>query len=103
LTAVSPNGVLYEPRKDSRKARIERASVNVSSRESHDVGAAVGLVTGGTIGMVGAKAVQDACAVQKIMHQCVDGDHAAADLAPNVVAVRRREQDAGQGHGEDFV
>jgi len=41
--------------------------------------------------------------MQKVMNQRIDGDHAAADLPPMVIATRRRQQDARQGHFQDLV
>ena len=53
--------------------------------------------------MVGAEPGQDPGAVQKVVHQRVDGDHGGADLPPGLVTPRRRQQDAGQGHGQHLV
>jgi hypothetical protein len=53
--------------------------------------------------MVRAELVQDAGAVQKVVNQGVDGDHAAADLAPEPQLFRRSEQEGRQGHGEHLV
>ena len=46
---------------------------------------------------------QDAGADQKVVHQGVDGNRAGADFVPEVQALRGRQQDAGQGHGQDLV
>ena len=53
--------------------------------------------------MVGLEPCQDAGADQKVVHQGVDGNHAGADLVPEVQALRGGQQDAGQGHGQDLV
>ena len=46
---------------------------------------------------------QDAGADQKVVHQGIDGNHAGADLVPELQAFRGRQQDARQGHGQDLV
>jgi hypothetical protein len=53
--------------------------------------------------MVGIEPFQDAGADQKIVHQGVDGDHATANLAPEVQAFRGAQQDGRQAHGQDLV
>ena len=53
--------------------------------------------------MVSIEPCQDAGADQKVVHQGVDGDHAGADLVPEVQALRGRQQDARQGHGQGLV
>ena len=60
----------------------------------YNVGAAASLVAGCTIRMVGLEPCQDAGADQKVVHQGVDGNHAGADLVPEVQAFRGGQQDA---------
>jgi hypothetical protein len=51
----------------------------------------------------GIEAVQDAGPVQEIVHQGVDRDHAAADFSPALAVSPSTQQQAGQGHGQNFV
>ena len=53
--------------------------------------------------MISLESCQDAGADQKVVHQGVDGNHAGANLMPEVQALRGGQQDAGQGHGRDLV
>jgi hypothetical protein len=53
--------------------------------------------------MVGLESAKDAGADQKVVHQGVDGNHAAADLVPDVQVFWGGQQDARQGHGQDLV
>ena len=53
--------------------------------------------------MVSLESCQDAGADQKVVHQGIDGNHAGADLVPEVQAFRGGQQDAGQAHGQDLV
>ena len=50
-----------------------------------------------------AEPVQDAGAVQKVVNEGVDGDHAGADLMPEPQLFGRSEQERGQGHGQHLV
>ena len=103
LRAVSPDCVLNEPRKRLRKAAIELPGIDPLGHDIYNVGAAAGLVAGRPVRMVGLESCQDAGADQKVVHQGVNGDHAGADLVPEVPAFRGGQQDAGQGHGQDLV
>ena len=87
LRAVAPDGVLHEPRKDFGKASVELTRIDGRGDRANDVGAASGLVTAGAIRVDSIKPVQDAGAVQEIVHQRVDGDHAGGDFGPCWVAV----------------
>jgi hypothetical protein len=82
LGAVSPDRVLYEPRKRPGKPPVELPGVDLLGDRLDDLGAAAWPVTREAIGMVGSEPVQDSGPVQEIVHQGVDRDHAAADLAP---------------------
>src|SRR6266404_1970094 len=101
--AVPPDRVLNEPRKHRWEHRIEGAGIDPPGHGFNDVSAAAAPVAGRAIGMVGAEPVQDAGAVQKIVNEGVDGDHADADLMPQPQLSWRSDQDAGQGHGEHLV
>ena len=103
LGAVPPDRVLDEPRKRLRKLGIELPGIDPLRHGLYNVGAAASLVAGRTIRMVGLESCQDAGANQKVVHQGVDGNHAGADLVPEVQAFRGGQQDAGQGHGQDLV
>jgi len=51
--------------------------------------------------MVGAEPMQDAGAVQEVVHQRINGNHAGADFGPQQLTAG--EQQAGQRHHHDFV
>ena len=103
LGAIPPDRMLDEPRKRLRKARIKLPSINPLRQLLYNVGAAASLVAGCTIKMLSIEPFQDAGADQKIVHQGVDGNHAAADLVPEVQAFRGAQQDGRQAHGQDLV
>jgi hypothetical protein len=62
-----------------------------------------GPVAGRAIQVVRVEPSQNAGPVQKIVHQRIDRDHAAADLDPEDQLFGSAEQEGGQGHGEDLV
>ena len=99
LGAVPPDRLLNEPGKHRRERRIEGPRVDPIGHGFNDFSAAASSVAGRAIGMVGAEPVQDAGAVQKVVNEGVDRDHAGANLAPQPQLFRRSEQDGGQGHG----
>ena len=80
LGAVPPDRALNEPRKRLRKTWIELLSIDPLRHGIYNVGATASPVAGCAIRMVGIEPFQDAGADQKIVHQGVDGNHAAADL-----------------------
>src|ERR1700693_2747710 len=84
LGAVPPDRMLHEPWKRLRKPGIELPGIDPLGHGIHNVGAAANLVAGCTIRMVGLESAKDAGADQKVVHQGVDGNHAGADLAPQV-------------------
>ena len=90
LGAVPPDRVLHEPGKHRRERGIEGAGIDPFGHGFNDLGAAAGPVAGRAIGMVGAEPVQDAGAVQKVVHEGVDGDHAGADLDARAAACSER-------------
>ena len=53
--------------------------------------------------MVSVEPGQNAGPMQKVVHERVDGDHAAADFDPEDHFLGSAEQQAGQGHGENLV
>ena len=53
--------------------------------------------------MIGLEFCQDAGTGQKVVYQGVDGNHAGANLMPEMQALRGRQQDARQRHGQDLV
>ena len=101
LGAVPPDRELHEPRKGLREASVERPGIDPGRDSPDDVGTAVWPVAGGTIRMAGADPVQDAGAVQEVVHQRIDGNHTGADFGPDRLAAG--EQQAGQRHHHDFV
>ena len=86
--------MLDEPREWLRKVRIELPGINPLRHGLDNVGAAACLVAGCTIRMVDIESFQDAGADQKVVHKSIDGNHAGADLAPEVQAFRGGQQDA---------
>ena len=103
LGAITPDGVLHEPQEEGREGRIERTGVDLLGRQSNNVSAAAGPIAGRAIGVVSLESAQDAGAVQEVVHQRVDGDHAGTDVLPSLVASRGGQQNAGQGHGQHLV
>ena len=103
LGAIAPDGVLHKTGKHRRERGIEGARIDAVRNGGNDVGTAAGPIARRPIGMAGPEPVQDAGAVQKVVHQGVDGDHARAGLDPAPALVRIAEQQAGQGHGQHLV
>ena len=103
LGAISPDRKLNEPGEGPWKATIELPGVDPLGDRFDDVGAAAGPVTREAIEVVGTEPAQDAGPVQKIMHQRIDRDHAAADLDPPAPITRCTEKKAGERHHEHFV
>ena len=98
LGAVPPDRMLHEPRKHRRERRVESPGVDPLGHSFDDLSAAAWPVAGRAIGMGGAETVQDAGAVQKVVNERVDGDHAGPDLRPQPQLLRRPEQERGQRH-----
>src|ERR1700730_17507720 len=82
LAAILPDRVLDEPREGLWKARVELPGIDPPGDGLNDKCAATGPVAGHAIQVVRVEPGQDAGPVQKVVHQRVDGDHAAADLDP---------------------
>ena len=85
LRAVPPDRVLHEPGKDLWELPIELPRIDASGDRSYDVSATARLIALLTVGMAGVESVQDAGSVHEIVHQRVDGDHAATDLDPSLL------------------
>jgi hypothetical protein len=98
LAAVLPDRVLDEPRKGLRERWIELPGIDPLGDGLNNVSAAAGPVAGRTIQVVGIEPGENAGPVQKVVHQRVDGDHAAADLGPEAHLSGSTEQQGGQGH-----
>jgi hypothetical protein len=103
LAAISPDCVLDEPGKGLRKRWIELPGIDPLGDGLNNVGAAAQPVASRTLQVVRVEPGEDAGPVQKIVHQRVDGDHAAANLGPEAHFLGSAEQEGGQGHGEDLV
>jgi hypothetical protein len=101
--AISPDGVLDEPRECLRKARIESPGINPVCGSPDNLGTASRCVTGRTIPMRNATGFQDAGAMQEIVDQRVNDDHGLSGLEPNGPMVARAYQQAGQRHRQDLV
>src|SRR6476660_9247918 len=82
LGAVAPDRILHEPRKHRRERRVESPGVDPLGHSFNDLSAAAWPVAGRAIGMGGAEPVQDAGAVQKVVNEGIDGDHAGPDFGP---------------------
>src|ERR1035437_4189339 len=82
LGTEPPNGELHEPGKGLREGSVERPGIDPGRDGPDDVGTAGRPVESGPIRMVGAEPVQDAGAVQEVVHQRIDGDQAGADFGP---------------------
>ncbi len=98
-----PERVLDDPGEDGGEGRIEGAGIDPFGHGLNDVSAAALPVAGRAIGVVGAEPGQDAGAVQKIVNEGIDGDHAGADLVPEPQLFWRSEQERRQGHGQHLV
>src|ERR1700692_990102 len=103
LRAIPPDRMLDAPRKRPWEGRVELPGIDLPGDGFNDAGAAARPVAGHAIGVVGIEPVEDSGSNQNVVHQCVDRDHADAYLEPEGPIVRRGEQDAGQGHGQDLV
>jgi len=84
LAAIPPDRELHEPGKGLREPRIERARINVIGNVLDQVGAAMQSVASRAVGMVSIELVQDASAMQEIMHERIDNDEPSARLEPHV-------------------
>jgi len=82
LGAVPPDRQLHEPGKGLRECSVEAPGIDAGRNRLDNVGAAIGPVAGSPIRMVGAEPVQNAGAVQEVVYQRIDGDHAGADFGP---------------------
>jgi hypothetical protein len=103
LGAVSPDRVLNKPWKRPWKTAVELPRVDQLGNRLDDFGAAAKPVAGEAVAVVGSEPAQDSGPVQEIVDQGVDGDHAAADLAPAAPAAWGAEEQDGQGHHQDLV
>ena len=95
--------MLNEPRKGPRKPPVELLGVDLLGDRRDDFGAAAGPVAGEAVGVVGSEPAQNAGPVQEIVHERIDGDHAAADLAPAAPMTWRAEKQLSQRHHQHFV
>ena len=81
-SAKPPNRVLHEPRKHFRKLPVKGAGVDLGCDRPNDLGTATRAIAGRAIAVRGTAIIKDAGAVQKIMDQGVDCDHALAGFEP---------------------
>ena len=93
--AISPDGVLDKTREYSWKARIEGAGINPVCGCADDLGTATPGIAGRAIPMRNTAVLQNAGAVQEIVHQGVNCDHYPSGLEPNGPVVARSDQQAG--------
>ena len=83
LAAIPPDRELHESGKDLGELGIKRSRVNVVGNALDQVGAAMQSVASRPVGMVSIEPVQDASAMQEIMHERVDNDEPRASLEPH--------------------
>ena len=83
LAAVPPDRELHEPGKGVREPRIERSRVNVVGNALDQVGAAMQSVASRPVGIVSIEPVQDASAMQEIMHERVDHHEGRTHFEPH--------------------
>ncbi len=93
--AKPPDRVLHKPRKCGREFWVEGAGVNSTGNGSDDLGAATSGVAGSAIDVGRAASFQNAGAVQKIVHEGVDGHHGLAGLEPDGPLATHPYQQAG--------
>src|SRR6267378_76114 len=93
--AKPPDSVLNKTREFFGKPRIKRADINAVCDHSDDLGTATSGVAGSPIDVGRAATFQNAGAVQKIMHEGVDGHHGLAGLEPDGPLATRPYQQAG--------
>ena len=77
-----PNRVLHEPRKHLRKLPVKGAGVDLAGDGANDLGTAARAIAGHAIAVGSAAILKDAGAMQKVMDQRIDGNHAFAGLEP---------------------
>ena len=82
LGAIPPDRMLHEPRKHHWESRIEGAGIDPTATASNISAQPPAPVAGRAIGMGRAEPVQYAGAVQKVVNEGIDGDHAGPDLMP---------------------
>jgi hypothetical protein len=103
LGAIPPDRVLHEPGKHHRECGIESARIDPFRDCLNNVSAAAAPVACRAVGVGGAEPMQDAGAVQKVVHQRIDDDHAGSNLAPEPHPVGSAKQEGRQGHGQHLV
>ena len=74
--------MLHEARKYHRVFRIKGAGVDLGGDGANDLSTAASAIAGHAIAVWGPAIVKYAGAVQKVMDQGVDGNHAFAGLEP---------------------
>ena len=102
LRAVFPDRPLHKAWKGLRVGAVEFSRIDPLRDRCDDLGAAAGPVAGRAIGMAGIEPVQNAGAMQEIVHKSVDRDHAGPDLGPGA-SQRDTEKQARQRHHQHLV
>ena len=74
--------MLHEPRKHLRKLPIKSAGVDLGRGRPNDLGAAAVAIAARAIAVRAPAILKDAGAVQKVMYQRIDSNHAFAGLEP---------------------
>ena len=97
--AKAPNRVLYKPRKHLWKSPIKGAGVDLGGHGANDLGTAAVPIAASAIAMGSATILKDAGAMQKVMDQRIDGNHAFAGFKPMRPTLWGPKQQPGEGHG----
>ena len=92
LAAVPPDRELHEPGKSLGELGIERSRVDVVGNALDQVGAAMQSVASRPVGIVSIEPVQDACAMQEIMHERVDHHEGRTHFEPHATPPTSADQ-----------
>jgi hypothetical protein len=92
LLQLKPSSILLPLQTSNWVCAQYRQSVNAVGDQADDVGAAARPIASRSIRMVRIQATQDTDPVQKIVHQRIDGDEAAADVEPSLPATASPQQ-----------
>src|ERR1043165_2403388 len=103
LSAKPPQRVLHKARKYCRIARIELACIDPLSKLAQDVCTTSILIAAGAIPMFPAKASNESCSVQKIVHESVNGNHANTSDQPSWLCPGSGHQHIRQRHVQSLM
>jgi hypothetical protein len=98
-----PQPFADKPRKRLGQCRVEGPGVDLVGHSPNNVGATARAVTSWTVRVVGVEPGQDAGAVQEVVDQSVNCNHAGADLEPAWPTTTASNQNRRQHHHQDLV